>query len=224
MPPGIEQHDQEAVIKKTEETAERIAKQRGHATGQEEWVITQSRKPVIDPRKAFMSKISKACKKIPGVGSKNYSRPSRRSRGGVVLPRRRGLKAKILIIVDTSGSMSADEHQLSFGLITKVIDSLDCREGVRVVTGDSKSITDTIMLPKDRKLNLVGGGGTNMGLLVEDAARKHKKLDLILVCTDGYTPWPANPVGPPVIACLTDTPSDCYQVPTWMDKVSLAVV
>ena len=42
----------------------------------------------------------------------------------------------------------------------------------------------------------------------------------ILVVTDGYTGWPPKPVGPRVVACLTQA-GTADSVPKWIDSVVL---
>ena len=42
----------------------------------------------------------------------------------------------------------------------------------------------------------------------------------ILVVTDGYTGWPPKPVGPRVVACLTQA-GTADSVPKWIDAVVL---
>jgi hypothetical protein len=44
--------------------------------------------------------------------------------------------------------------------------------------------------------------------------------EVILVATDGYTPWPDKPVGPKVIACLTRK-NTAERVPEWIERVVL---
>ena len=59
---------------------------------------------------------------------------------------------------------------------------------------------------------LKGGGGTDMGVGIMQAMES--KPDVIIVITDGLTPWPANP-GVPVIVCLFED----RDVPSWARKV-----
>jgi len=55
-----------------------------------------------------------------------------------------------------------------------------------------------------------GGGGTDMTIVLEAADKKYKP-DVIVLVTDGYTPWPAQRTRYRlVVACTTDAP-----VPEW---------
>jgi len=44
--------------------------------------------------------------------------------------------------------------------------------------------------------------------------------DVILVATDGYTPWPKHPVKAKVVACFT-TKNAAHRAPPWIEKVIL---
>jgi len=67
---------------------------------------------------------------------------------------------------------------------------------------------------------LAGGGGTDMRPLIAEAAQAKPQPGVIVVCTDGYTPWPSEPVSVPVVACITHE-SAMHAVPAWMDAVCL---
>ena len=71
---------------------------------------------------------------------------------------------------------------------------------------------------------LAGGGGTDMSQPVAEAFDEGPKPQMILDCTDGWTPWPTEDGGIPVVACitsrLTDLP-DCYKPPQWIVTLEL---
>jgi predicted metal-dependent peptidase len=54
-----------------------------------------------------------------------------------------------------------------------------------------------------RQINLVGGGGTDMGAGLAAAARLRPRPSVIVVLTDGMTPWPLEaPKGTQVVVGL----------------------
>jgi predicted metal-dependent peptidase len=54
-----------------------------------------------------------------------------------------------------------------------------------------------------RQIELVGGGGTNMGAGIAAASALRPRPSLVVVLTDGFTPWPAEPpVGVKVVVGL----------------------
>jgi hypothetical protein len=65
-----------------------------------------------------------------------------------------------------------------------------------------------------------GGGGTDMAAMIVAACEERPVPKAILVVTDGYTGWPQKPVGPRVVACLTQSRTT-EGVPGWIDTVVL---
>ena len=59
-----------------------------------------------------------------------------------------------------------------------------------------------------------------MAELIVAAAEERPAPKAILVVTDGFTGWPTQPVGPRVVACLTQA-GTADRVPEWVDTVVL---
>jgi hypothetical protein len=73
-----------------------------------------------------------------------------------------------------------------------------------------------------RDVRLLGGGGTDMGAGLTAAAALRPRPDLVIVLTDGHTPWPAAPPGRTkvVVGLLDPTGS----VPGWATSVAVEPV
>jgi predicted metal-dependent peptidase len=69
-----------------------------------------------------------------------------------------------------------------------------------------------------RQIELVGGGGTDMGAGIAAAAGLRPRPAITVVLTDGFTPWPAQPPKGMrvVIALLGDRAPDA---PAWARAV-----
>jgi predicted metal-dependent peptidase len=69
------------------------------------------------------------------------------------------------------------------------------------------------------ELELLGGGGTDMRVGIETALAQPQRPDVIVVLTDGVTPWPEAPVAARVIAGLigADPPSP----PDWIECIHI---
>jgi len=57
---------------------------------------------------------------------------------------------------------------------------------------------DTVVAPVQRvssarQVQLIGGGGTDMGAGIDAAAALRPRPAVTVVLTDGYTPWPSSP-------------------------------
>lgn len=107
---------------------------------------------------------------------------------------------------------------LGLGLIGKVLNTFRIRDGIRVICGDTNVVTSTrVFDPK--QVQFAGGGETNMRTLIRETAQSKPKPQLIVVCTDGITPW-CEPVGIPVVACLAQA-KRADRVPSWINVVCL---
>jgi predicted metal-dependent peptidase len=89
---------------------------------------------------------------------------------------------------------------------------------LKVVCCDSQAYqAQTVLNPVD--LKLLGGGGTDMGAGLAAAAGLKPRPDLIIVITDGFTPWPAAaPQGIRVVIGLMDPAG---QTPDWGTVVTV---
>jgi predicted metal-dependent peptidase len=68
-----------------------------------------------------------------------------------------------------------------------------------------------------RAIRLAGGGGTDMGAGLDAAAALRPRPDLVIVLTDGYTPWrSAPPPGMRVVVGLMDRGG---KTPDWAETV-----
>lgn len=135
----------------------------------------------------------------------NRRRHDVRVRGGrVIYPGSIEPKITVEAIRDTSGSMS-DGH---LALVTRELLSIAKKAGIR---GREFRITDVdhaVYESKDFKnaaglVEIQGRGGTDMTIGIRAAHEKKKdRPDVIVVLTDGETPWPTEPTDIPVIAAL----------------------
>lgn len=65
-----------------------------------------------------------------------------------------------------------------------------------------------------RDVQLIGGGGTDMRVGITAALALKPAPDVIVVLTDGDTPWPDAPIRARLIAVLTRDHA-LTRVPTW---------
>ena len=115
--------------------------------------------------------------------------------------------------------MGQDDLALALGVISNALRSLPDPRGVRVLAGDTH-VASAKNVFRPEQVELIGGAGTDVGAMIETAAREHPAPKAILAITDGFTPWPREPVGPRVVACLTQSGA-ADRVPEWIDTVIL---
>jgi predicted metal-dependent peptidase len=65
------------------------------------------------------------------------------------------------------------------------------------------------------EVKLLGGGGTDMGVGIAAALELKPKPDLVLVLTDGHTPWPKAPRAKVIVGLL----DPLGRVPDWATTV-----
>jgi predicted metal-dependent peptidase len=131
-------------------------------------------------------------------------RPSRRAAavGNVVLPALRRPVPEVAVVCDTSGSMSDDLLAASLAEVEGLLGALGLARSLRVLACDT-AVGPVKRVSSARQVELVGGGGTDMGAGIAAASALRPRPAVIVVLTDGYTPWPdAAPRGSKVVVGL----------------------
>jgi predicted metal-dependent peptidase len=127
----------------------------------------------------------------PGAGEDyTYRRPSRRSAAlpGVVLPSLRRRPPRVVVIVDTSGSVSDAELGSALLEIAAIVRAVGGRRDLVSVLSCDAAAHVTGPLCRAEGIGLVGGGGTDLRAGFAKALRT--RPDVVVALTDGQTPWP----------------------------------
>ena len=137
--------------------------------------------------------------------------------GNVVLPALRRPVPEVAVVCDTSGSMSDDLLAASLAEVEGLLSALGLARRLRVLACDT-AVGAAQRVSSARQVTLTGGGGTDMGAGIAAAAGLRPRPAVIVVLTDGYTPWPD---GPPrgskvVVGLLGD---DAPDAPAWARAV-----
>ncbi|KOV87281.1 VWA-like domain-containing protein [Nocardia sp. NRRL S-836] len=131
----------------------------------------------------------------PGVGEDyTYGRPARRSSAlpGVVLPSLRRRPPRVVVIVDTSGSVSDSELGSALVEIAAIVRAVGGRRDLVSVLSCDAAAHLTEQLCGAEGITLIGGGGTNLRAGFDKAMRANRKPDVVVALTDGQTPWPKS--------------------------------
>jgi predicted metal-dependent peptidase len=171
----------------------------------------------VDWRRALAAEVRRAIGLVSGRVDYSYRRPSRRSLPNVVLPTFVRPVPSVAIVVDTSSSMSAHDLGRCLTEVDGIIMRIGLRSvGVPVIACDA-AVHDVTRVVDAGRVRLGGGGGTNMGAGIEHAAQLRPRPEVLVVLTDGYTPWPvAPPRSMRVVVGLLDGTGDA---PPWARRV-----
>lgn len=172
---------------------------------------------VVDWRRELSATVRRAVSAASGMVDYTYSKPARRQgemrSGSVIMPAMRRPLPTACIVIDTSGSMGDGDLARAIAEVDGVLRSLGS-VGVSVMSCDSAATVARRVLIRSQ-VTLSGGGGTDMGAGI--AAARKGKPDVIIVITDGFTPWPATSEGGGrVVAVLTQ---DCVAPPSWIKSI-----
>ena len=150
--------------------------------------------PKVNWRAVLAAELRRAVAEVSGAVDYSYRRPSRRSAvaGPVVLPALRRPVPEVAVVCDTSGSMTEDLLAMVLAEVEGLLRALGLARQVRVLACDT-AVAPAQRVSSARQVELIGGGGTDMGAGIGAAAALRPRPAVTVVLTDGYTPWPAEP-------------------------------
>ncbi|MGW2488276.1 vWA domain-containing protein [Streptomyces sp. NPDC001606] len=120
----------------------------------------------------------------------SYGRPARRAASlpGVVLPSLRRRPPRVCVVVDTSGSVSDAELGSALLEVAAIGRAVGGRRDLVGVLSCDAAARVVQPLCRAEGIELVGGGGTDLRAGFARALRE--RPDVVVVLTDGQTPWP----------------------------------
>jgi predicted metal-dependent peptidase len=175
--------------------------------------------PAVDWRKALAAELRRAVADTAGAVDYSYRRPSRRASvaGPVVLPALRRPVPDIAVVCDTSGSMSEELLAVALAEVEGLLRAVGLARQLRVLACDT-AVGPARRVSSARQVELVGGGGTDMGAGIDAASQLRPRPTIAVVLTDGFTPWPDEPPrGMRVVVGLIG--DDAPEAPGWARAV-----
>lgn len=187
---GVDELDAEAVRRAVAHDVVRVADSGGSVSpGLARWA-----RDLLDPqvpwRHLLRSVLGRSISEITTRTHPDWNRPDRRAdmRPDVLHPGRGHRRLDLAVVIDTSASM--DQRLLD--AVATEINGLLRRSGVREIT----AITCDAQAARPQRvrrlgdLRLAGGGGTDLRVGIAAAAALRPRPSVIVVLTDGLTPWP----------------------------------
>jgi len=179
----------------------------------------QTLHPKVDWRRLLAAELRRAVAQVAGAVDYSYRRPSRRSAvaGDVVLPALRRPVPEVAVVCDTSGSMNDELLAMVLAEVDGLLRALGLARQVRVLACDT-AVAPAQRVTSAKHVQLIGGGGTNMGAGIAAAVALRPRPAVTVVLTDGYTPWPAQaPKGTRVVVGLLG--AQAPDAPKWARAV-----
>jgi predicted metal-dependent peptidase len=157
--------------------------------------------PQIDWRRALAGAMRTSLASVLGRKDYTFARPSRRQSAMAehdpefILPSmRKPAPPTIAIVVDTSGSVGEDEITELLSEVEGIARVNGIAQGISIVPCDSAvgEIQKLRSVHGVAEIKLTGGGGTDMGVGIAAAVNLKPIPKVVIVLTDGYTPWPES--------------------------------
>jgi predicted metal-dependent peptidase len=194
---GLSRHESDLLRSKTaQDILAAVRNGQGNVPGNWRRWAEQLLAPSVDWRRALSAEVRRGVQSIAGAVDYSYRRPSRRASVSptIVLPALEQPVPEVAIVCDTSGSMGGAELARVLAEVEGLLASIGLRSaGCRVLAVDT-TVQTVRRVSSARQVELVGGGGTDMARGIDAAAALRPRPSVLVVLTDGMTPWP--PVAP----------------------------
>lgn len=193
---------------------------------------TQILEPQVDWRKSLIMQVRRGISKKAGQADRSYKKAARRSlHPKIIMPGRVAPpEPHIAVVLDTSGSMKeAEELSIALAEIENLLKSVARESESRSLTiiNCDAGANAAVVVSKLSDFQIVGGGGTDMRVGINQAAREKPLFDIIMTVTDGGTPWPTEPPKENRIAkymvCMVGRQAreNIKRVPPWMTALEV---
>lgn len=214
---GISNAEKELIKRQVAKDIEQAARQQGNVPGG----LKRWAEATLHPQVKWTKELAAVCRRamieVMGKQDRTFKRPSRIASclgGRLVLPGWKSYIPNVAMVFDTSGSMGKSDlakaisegkgvlQAIGGGGFNVTSISVDC------AVGSKKKVASV------RDISLDGGGGTDMRLGFQEADTIKPPVDILIVFTDGYTPWPAEAPNYKTIIVLTQAGAE-KEVPAW---------
>ncbi|MFJ4841360.1 VWA-like domain-containing protein [Streptomyces sp. NPDC088746] len=209
----------EALRRATAEAMRAHVRARGALPGGWQRWADEILEPTVDWRQVLAGAVREAAAWAAGAVDYTYRRPSRRSAAlrGVVLPSLRRPLPRVAVVIDTSGSMGEAEIASALAEVTGVLREVGIRGNWVTVLACDADVRAVTRVTSAEQVTLGGGGGTDMRVGIAAALEGRERPDVIVVLTDGHTPWPDETPACRLVAALIGPTAPA--APPWVETV-----
>ncbi|MFD9760682.1 vWA domain-containing protein [[Kitasatospora] papulosa] len=218
-PAGVGAVEAEALRRHTAEAMRAHARARGALPGGWKRWADEVLEPTVDWRRALAGAVRDAAAWASGAIDYTYRRPSRRSAAlrGIVLPSLRRPLPRVAVVIDTSGSMGEAEIAAALGEVTGVLREVGVRGNRVTVLACDADVQAVSRVTVTGQITLGGGGGTDMRVGIAAALAGPERPSVVVVLTDGLTPWPDEIPSCRLVAALVGPSAPAP--PPWIETV-----
>lgn len=197
------------------------AKGRGTVpAGLSRWAAGVLAPPIVPWERVLRAAVRRAVADRAGRVDYTYSRPSRRQVAGIVKPAMRAPSVIVSVIVDTSGSMRQADLDAAMSEVGGVLRSTSIARDQLTLLSCDAAATTARRVRSIRSVRLTGGGGTDLRIGIAAAQRAVPAPHVVIVLTDGDTPWPDTCTAARLIcAVIADSPPT--GTPPWATTVHI---
>lgn len=214
---GLTQAQAALVVRKVAADVLEHAKTRGTVPdGMRRWaegLLT----PKVPWRRVLAGEIRRSLAVASGMVDYSFRRQQRRNEGPFILPGMVAPIPRVAAVVDTSGSMGAAELRMALAEVKGIIAATGARGALTVLDVDAE-VHGVQRVTGAKQVQLRGGGGTDMRLGIARACALKPRPSVVVVLTDGETPWPKEPA---IVRCIVVTPEGAPKPPEWMKHVEV---
>lgn len=163
------------------------------------WAARQLAPAVVPWAKVLRAAVRRAVEDQAGQVHHSWRRPNRRAPSGLLLPRMRAPKIAVDLIIDTSGSMGDADLAAALSETRGVLRQVGGT--VRVLCCDAAATAPRVVRSIS-DVALTGGGGTDLRVGIDAALASRPRANVLVVFTDGGTPWHDRRLPVPMIVAL----------------------
>lgn len=220
--PGLSQAEADFTRRQVAEAVRDQASGEGRGSvpgGWQRWATAQLAPPTVAWQAKLRAAVRRAVAWRAGNGEWSYRRPSRRRVPGILTPGRRRPVITVAVVLDTSASMGETRLHAALSEVQGVIRASGAT--VKVISCDA-AVAATTSTRAASQVSLAGGGGTDLRVGIQSAMAATPRPDVLIVLTDGGTPWPKERIGARLVIGLIGE-AWTEGIPEWAEVVRIPV-
>jgi len=183
--------------------------------GWRRWAEQALTGPQVPWRRVLASAVRRAIAHVAGCCDYTYRRPGRRRIPRIVTPSLQRPLITVSVVVDTSGSMGQIELDAALAEVKGVIRAAGIGPRGLLVLACDAAVGAVTRVRRVSDVQLVGGGGTDMRVGIAAAEAAKPAADVVVVLTDGMTPWPDRPTRARLVIAIIGDQTTLQLVPEW---------